>query len=209
MELHPDETLLQELQAIHETGMMPHQKGTCYDIRKQYKKNPQTGGGVRKPTKTKKPTEMNPCIHTTVVNAELSTTTHGNSKQNLTPTATKITLRAPSLLKKAINMNNSKHSEEEHPTSSERLKCQFNDCNKTFAKKDYLRKHTMKHTNTRTFKCNFERCDKKFNRSDTLSRHRRAHFQTALFECPECHKNFSRLDNLARHISTKHRSQLK
>ena len=209
MDLHPDVMLLQELQEIHDTGLMQHQKSTCYDIRKQYEKSPQTGRGAWKPAKTKKPTGKTPYVHTTITHTELPTTTYNNSKQNSTPTTTRITFRAPSLLKKTTSVTNSEQSKKEHPSKSDILKCQYNDCNKTFTKKDYLRRHTMTYINTKIFSCNFERCHKKFNRSDTLSRHRRAHFQTALFECPKCHKNLSRLDNLARHISTKHRSQLK
>ena len=209
MELLPDEALLQELQAVHDTGMLLHQRGACYDIGKQYKENPQTDEDVKRPTKTKNQTEVAPCVHQSIIKTEPSTYIRDDPNRDLIPTATEATIRVPSVTKRTVNRDNSVRGEEKHLTLSERLMCQFNDCNKTFAKKGYLRRHMMTHTNVRIFKCNFERCDNKFNRSDTLLRHRRAHAQTALFECPECHKNFSRPDNLARHISIKHRSNLK
>ena len=209
MEPLPNVALLQELQAVHDTGMLLRQRGTCYDIGKRYKENPQTPEEVRKTTKTKNQTEVAPYILQSIIKTEQSTYTRDDSNQNLNPTATKATIRVPSVPKRTVNVNNSIRDEEKHLNISERLKCQLNHCNKTFAKKRYLRRHMFTHTNARIFKCNFERCDNKFNRSDALLRHRRAHAQTALFECPECHKNLSRPDSLARHINTKHKSNIK
>ena len=217
MELHPDETLLQELQEVHDTAIIPPQKElnkkeTCYDVRNQYEANPQTRRGDRKSDRKEKPTQATIHMHSTTEDAKLptlSTADHDSPKNPLTSTAPRLTLRPLSLLKKTISMNNTKLSKEKNPTSTERLKCQYNDCNKTFAKKDYLRRHIMTHTIIKTFKCNFEKCNSKFNRSDSLSRHRRTHIQTTLFEYPECHNDFSRPDNLARHINKKHKSNLK
>ena len=211
MDLHPDVMLLQELQEIHDTGLMQHQKSTCYDIRKQYEKSPQTGRGVWKPTKTKKPTGKTPYIHTTITHTELPTTTYNNSKQNSTPTATRITFRAPSLLKKATNVTNSEQGKEEHPTKSDILKCQYNDCNKTFTKKGYLRRHTMNHIHSdilksdilksETFKCQYNECNKTFTKKDYLRRHTMTHINTKIFSCnfERCHKKFNRSDTLSRH----------
>ena len=204
MELLPNEALLQELQALHDTGLLLHQRGACYDIGKQYKENTQTVEGVKRPVKTKSQSEVAPCIHQPTTKTEPSTYIRNDPNRDLNPTATEATIRVPSVTKRTVNRDNTARGEEKHLTLSERVMCQFNDCNKTFAKKGYLRRHMTAHTNARIFKCNFERCHKRFNRSDALSRHRRAHFQTALFECPKCHKGLSRPDSLARHINIKH-----
>lgn len=49
------------------------------------------------------------------------------------------------------------------------------------------------------FSCNWEGCDKKFARSDELSRHRRTHTGEKKFACPVCERRFMRSDHLTKH----------
>ncbi|XP_043398204.1 Krueppel-like factor 11 isoform X10 [Chelonia mydas] len=49
------------------------------------------------------------------------------------------------------------------------------------------------------FSCNWEGCDKKFARSDELSRHRRTHTGEKKFACPVCDRRFMRSDHLTKH----------
>lgn len=51
------------------------------------------------------------------------------------------------------------------------------------------------------FVCNWENCDRKFARSDELSRHKRAHTGEKRFSCPQCGRGFIRSDHLSKHIS--------
>ncbi|KAI1241232.1 hypothetical protein IHE44_0009701, partial [Lamprotornis superbus] len=52
---------------------------------------------------------------------------------------------------------------------------------------------------TQTPHCNWEGCDKKFARSDELSRHRRTHTGEKKFSCPVCERRFMRSDHLTKH----------
>lgn len=49
------------------------------------------------------------------------------------------------------------------------------------------------------FSCNWDGCDKKFARSDELSRHRRTHTGEKKFACPVCERRFMRSDHLTKH----------
>ena len=56
-------------------------------------------------------------------------------------------------------------------------------------------------TGEKPFVCNWESCERKFARSDELSRHKRAHTGEKRFTCPQCDRGFIRSDHLAKHIS--------
>ncbi|KAL8196968.1 UNVERIFIED_CONTAM: hypothetical protein K2H54_003725 [Gekko kuhli] len=49
------------------------------------------------------------------------------------------------------------------------------------------------------FECNWEECNKKFARSDELARHYRTHTGEKKFGCPLCEKRFMRSDHLTKH----------
>ena len=49
------------------------------------------------------------------------------------------------------------------------------------------------------FVCNWESCNRKFARSDELTRHRRTHTGEKKFECPLCQRRFMRSDHLTKH----------
>ncbi|KAJ8305081.1 hypothetical protein KUTeg_017367 [Tegillarca granosa] len=52
------------------------------------------------------------------------------------------------------------------------------------------------------FKCNWENCERRFARSDELSRHRRTHTGEKKYLCPSpnCGRRFMRSDHLAKHM---------
>lgn len=54
-------------------------------------------------------------------------------------------------------------------------------------------------TGEKPFSCNWEDCDRKFARSDELSRHRRTHTGEKKFVCPMCERRFMRSDHLTKH----------
>lgn len=49
------------------------------------------------------------------------------------------------------------------------------------------------------FACDFDDCDRRFARSDELARHRRTHTGEKRFVCPLCGHRFMRSDHLAKH----------
>ena len=49
------------------------------------------------------------------------------------------------------------------------------------------------------FQCDWEKCDRKFARSDELSRHKRTHTGEKRFVCKVCERKFMRSDHLAKH----------
>ncbi|XP_016065165.1 PREDICTED: Krueppel-like factor 16 [Miniopterus natalensis] len=51
----------------------------------------------------------------------------------------------------------------------------------------------------RPFACDWQGCDKKFARSDELARHHRTHTGEKRFPCPLCSKRFTRSDHLTKH----------
>lgn len=76
----------------------------------------------------------------------------------------------------------SKHKENE-ALEKVRLKC--DQCDKTFAKKDGLKKHKAAHIETKSFTCDI--CSKIFKSKGNLTEHRLTHSEEAKkFQCPSC-----------------------
>ncbi len=49
------------------------------------------------------------------------------------------------------------------------------------------------------FKCDWQNCDRSFARSDELARHKRTHTGEKRFGCPLCGRRFMRSDHLTKH----------
>jgi uncharacterized Zn-finger protein len=70
-----------------------------------------------------------------------------------------------------------------------------NICNRSFNRKDNLKKHLLLHTGAKKLeKCNI--CNRSFTR---LGRHIVLHFEDKPYLCDICNKSFSRVDVLKRH----------
>ncbi|KAL3310985.1 hypothetical protein Ciccas_010440 [Cichlidogyrus casuarinus] len=85
-------------------------------------------------------------------------------------------------------------------TGAKPHQCDFQDCEKRFARVDELRRHKRTHNNFKPYAC--DRCDKKFTRSDHLTTHKRTHTGEKPYECEKCSKCFARSDERYRHMKT-------
>ena len=70
-------------------------------------------------------------------------------------------------------------------------------CNKSFTKKQYLKKHMIIHTGERPYKCN--RCSKDFVEKGKLVRHQKVHTGEKSHQCSHCRKSFAAKYNLGAH----------
>jgi KRAB domain-containing zinc finger protein len=75
--------------------------------------------------------------------------------------------------------------------------CEYPDCNKTFHRKDYMKRHLMTHGES-PFKCQI--CSKGFSLEGSLRVHFRIHSGEKPYECQECGKCFNQKGNLKIHM---------
>ncbi|KAG0284641.1 hypothetical protein BGZ97_008109 [Linnemannia gamsii] len=83
------------------------------------------------------------------------------------------------------------------PEGAASFPCEFQGCNKVFARLYNLKSHSKTHTNERPFVC--AHCELAFARGHDLKRHVKVHGGEKPFTCSGCSKSFSRLDALGRH----------
>ncbi|KAG0241969.1 hypothetical protein B0O80DRAFT_446750 [Mortierella sp. GBAus27b] len=83
------------------------------------------------------------------------------------------------------------------PEGAPSFPCNFDGCDKVFARLYNLKSHSRTHTNERPFVCSH--CQLAFSRNHDLKRHVKIHAGDKPFKCNGCGKSFSRLDALGRH----------
>lgn len=74
--------------------------------------------------------------------------------------------------------------------------CLYEDCGRTFGRKENIRSHVQTHLGDRQFKC--KTCNKCFVRQHDLKRHAKIHSGDKPYKCP-CGNGFARHDALTRH----------
>lgn len=85
-------------------------------------------------------------------------------------------------------------------SSSPRFQCDV--CQRNFAHKSHLVRHSMVHTGTKPYRC--DQCDKSFNRKEHLQRHVIVHTGIKPFKCSWCDKSFYHLHQQLKHAQEEH-----
>ena len=97
---------------------------------------------------------------------------------------------------------------DEHKATHEKIyKCDFEKCEKTFAKLINLRKHYNAHyKNKKIYHCPYQGCNKSFSASYSLTSHYRIHTGNMPFKCEICGKKFFDKANWQYHSNNIHKS---
>ena len=220
MESHPNEGLLQELQIVHDTGLIPPQTENSelhihYDMTKHHKLQLSMRQNIYEPEPIQDNELREIELPTDIPNKDtraqiLLIPVFTNRNHLLTGAKTK---KLDSVLTtdchKSITIENNgfyarKSRAVMRVTQHRRHKCQHENCKKDFARSTYLRRHMITHTEKKPFGCNHKGCSRKFSRRDLLSRHQQTHMHGTRFSCPYCYCDFSRADNLRRHTNKQH-----
>ena len=95
----------------------------------------------------------------------------------------------------------------EHKATHEKLyKCDFENCEKSFAKLVNLRKHYNSHyKNKKIYHCPYQGCNKSFSASYSLTSHYRIHTGNMPFKCEICGKKFFDKANWQYHTNNIHK----
>jgi uncharacterized Zn-finger protein len=96
---------------------------------------------------------------------------------------------------------------DEHKATHEKIyKCDFQKCEKSFAKLANLRKHYNAHyKNKKIFHCPYQGCNKSFSASYSLTSHYRIHTGNMPFKCEICGKKFFDKANWQYHSNNIHK----
>jgi len=83
--------------------------------------------------------------------------------------------------------------------------CSVDGCSRKFARNEELTRHKRIHSGVRPFMC--DTCQKTFGRKDHLRKHSKTHLtpnEKKSYLCPVCNQGYSRSDALRRHKATAH-----
>jgi uncharacterized Zn-finger protein len=82
--------------------------------------------------------------------------------------------------------------------------CEYDGCEKRFARKGSLKMHQLTHTGEMSYACDHEGCEKRFARNGSLTRHHRTHTGEKPYKCDHegCGKHFSTSGGLKQHQRT-------
>ncbi len=87
-------------------------------------------------------------------------------------------------------------------TREKPFKCDYRNCQKSFAAASSLAVHERVHTGERPYICDYDDCGKAFKTSGALRDHGRTHTKERPYVCGECQRKFSQSSNLAKHMRT-------
>jgi len=100
-----------------------------------------------------------------------------------------------------------KHKLKHLQESDQGYKCTYPECNRKFADKLRLKRHSITHTEAKQFECNFPSCKKKFSSLSVLYCHKKKHKandgvnqEKIKLKCTECDKTFATKSVLKKHM---------
>ena len=78
------------------------------------------------------------------------------------------------------------------------------ECNKSYKRKEHLKRHLLTHKNERLFKCHFPGCNLKFNVKHHVPKHFKCVHGPPQYQCDFCTEKFQKKRHLKKHMALKH-----